>query len=89
MTALAITIIVVIAVASVLVYMVRAERNAAQLAQRDATLQAEQERRRATEKAAVEAEAARKVAYDAHANKVRTAADAAVLLREAGDSTAN
>ena len=82
---LAIIIIVVAAAVSVLTYMVRAERNAAQLALRDVTLRAEQERRHATEKAEAEADAARKVAYDKIAHEARTAHDAARLLREAGD----
>lgn len=75
------------AAVGVVLYLRWAERNSAALAQRDATLQAEQARRHATEQAEAEAAAKRKAAFLDEANKVSTSTDAARLLREAADRT--
>ncbi len=89
MVTFAITLLIAAALVAVVYYIRGAESNAAALNQRNATLQAEQERRHATEKAEAQAAAARKVVFDEKARKVTDADAAARLLREASDSTPN
>ncbi len=89
MTTIATVVVLLAAAAGVVAYLRWSEGNYAALKQRDATLQAEQERRHATEQAEATAAAARKQATDEEIASAHSADDAARVLREALDRTTN